>query len=509
MNTLGSHDFSGRNVIIIIIFLKVFGFQFAFGQSAGQGFCGTPDLTDYIGDKELLKNNFTLRRNTVDYYPIQVFPVAQNDGEGRLTRLEMLRGICSLNKDFLEYGLQFYLKNPIRDINNDDYFVHNQSNGYKMMRNNNVTGVFNIYIVKDPNSTCGYFSPANEAVALAKNCFIGGQHAITHEMGHYFGLPHTFRGWEERKYDKDDVPYYLSVRGRDTMYVETVDGRNCSFSGDNFCDTPPDYLSDRWNCDGSGLSTKTYLDPNGAEFKVNGTNYMSYSTDRCQSEFTPEQTDRMHQILQSRYSSRRYKYIPPPNVKGSAIHLSAPEDLSDVDHDKVTLSWEALAGAQEYIVQVSILPGIIFDKYKQMLQFTTTETEIIIPSNQLKPEQKYYWRVIPLNSFTFCVEPSDQKSFTPQIKSSTHLLPDGDKIRIYPNIIRAGQPEIRIVYTFTTPRQLQLSMYNLNGQLMTQSREKVIGDSESTLHTGNLQSGLYLIHISDGKNVVVQKLMVQ
>ncbi len=509
MNIFESHKISGRNVIIIILILKAFTSQSAFAQSTGEAFCGTPSLTEYIGDVNQLKKRPVVRSNSVDYYPLQIFSVAKSNGEGGLSRLEILRGLCTLNDDFLDYGLQFYLKNPIREINNDDYYEHSQSNGYKMMRNNNVTNVFNIYIVQDPNGTCGYFSPANEAVAIGQLCFIGGTHALTHEMGHYFGLPHTFKGWEKRSYDKDNVPRYLGIRGRDTTYVETVDGSNCSFSGDGFCDTPPDYISERWNCTSSGLSIKTYLDPNGAEFEVDGTNFMSYAQDRCQSMFTPEQTDRMHQILETRYSNRRYKFIPSPEVKGEAIRMTAPADQVDVDHEDVTLKWDPLAGAQEYIVQISILPGILFDKYNKMLQFTTTETEIKIPSNQLKPEQKYYWRIIPLNSFTFCPEPSDQRAFTPQVKSNTHVLPDGDKIRIYPNMIFSGQSEIKIQYTFSTARQLLFSIYNVQGQLIRHSKERVIGHSESLLYTGDLKSGLYLIHISDGKNRVLQKLMVQ
>src|SRR5680860_408041 len=250
MNETKRHNFSGGNVIIIILILKVFTGQFAFGQSTGEAFCGTPDLTNYIGDQVNMNYVSVLRRSTIDYYPVQIFSVAQSNGEGRLTELDLRRALCTLNEDFLEYGLQFYMKNPIHDINNDDYFDHNQSNGYKMMRNNNMTGVFNIYIVKDPNKTCGYFSPANEALALSQSCFIGGTHALTHEMGHYFGLPHTFKGWENHTYNKDDVPDYLGVRGRDTLYVETVDGANCAFAADKFCDTPPDYISDRWNCNG-------------------------------------------------------------------------------------------------------------------------------------------------------------------------------------------------------------------------------------------------------------------
>lgn len=509
MYDLLSHIFSGRKVIIIILILEVFSGQFAFGQITGSGYCGTSDLTAYIGRAAQLDYVHSLRRNTIEYYPVQIFSVARSNGDGRLSDIEMRKGLCTLNEDFLDYGIQFYMKNPIRDINNDDYYEHSQSNGYKMMRNHNVTGVFNIYIVKDPNETCGYFSPSNEAVAVGQFCFIGGTHALTHEMGHYLGLPHTFKGWENREYDKSNVPDYLGVRGRDTVFVETVDGSNCIVSGDGFCDTPPDYISERWNCTGDGMSSISYLDPNGDEFFVDGTNYMSYAQDRCQSMFTPQQVDRMHLFLDTRYNSRRYKFIPPARAQGLDMELVSPANQADVDMNEVELSWKPLPDAEEYIVQVSILSGILFDKGNKLLQYRTSDTKVSIPSNDLKPEQQYFWRVIPVNRFTFCLEPSDESSFTPQIKSNTHLLPDGDQVRVFPNIIKAGSPTIHLQYKFTTPRNLRLTLYNVSGQILSSINQRILGDTESSFHPGDLQGGLYILHISDGKNVITQKLMVQ
>ncbi len=217
----------------------------------------------------------------------------------------------------------------------------------------------------------------------------------------------------------------------------------------------------------------------------------------------------MHLILETRYSSRRYKFIPPSKMNGQNISINEPEDQSDVEFDNVKLSWKILPDAGEYIVQVSTLPGILFEKSNNILQYSTSDTEITIPSNELKPEQKYYWRVIPLNNFTFCSEPSPQKSFTPQIKSSTHLLPDGNQIRVYPNIIFAGQSNVRVDYKFNTPRQIHLNLFNVNGQLVSSENVNIIGDTESSFSTGNLKGGLYILHISDGKNVVTQKLVVQ
>mgnify|MGYP000043822657 FL=1 len=58
----------------------------------------------------------------------------------------------------------------------------------------------------------------------------------------------------------------------DTAYVEKVDGSNCEYAADGFCDTPPDYLAYRWTCNQStGTSFGTMLDPNGESFKSDAT----------------------------------------------------------------------------------------------------------------------------------------------------------------------------------------------------------------------------------------------
>lgn len=500
--------FQAVNVRIIMQFFFILLGHFTYAQTSSPMPCGTPDLTDYIGDTDDLPR-IHMRSGQVKYYPLQIHSVGRSDGEGHLSALEMRRALCVLNEDFAEYGIQFFMKDPVRMIHNDDYYEHDQNDGHRLMRNHNVKNAFNVYVVEYAYGTCGYFSPANQGVVVAKNCFKGGTHTLTHEMGHFFGLPHTFNGWENRKYDRDNVPRYLSIRGRDTLFVERVDGKHCDKAGDFFCDTPPDYINYRWSCDREGNSLETFVDPEGVEFKLDGTNFMSYSSDNCQRRFTPEQEIRMHEILEDRYKNLEYKFIPPAPVSGEEISMIEPRNADDIDITNTRLIWGEIPDATQYIVQISRFTGILFDRDPSLVTFHTDDPELVVPEDVLDVDRDFYWRVYPVNEFTFCPQASEIRSFTPRAATHTHQLPDGEEIKIFPNMISAGQGTIQVQYDFAQARDVTIRLYDLQGRLLRQADERVVGEMITPFDAGRQSAGMYLLRITDGQFAITQKIIVQ
>lgn len=105
-----------------------------------------------------------------------------------------------------------------------------------------------------------------------------GVGTLLHEMGHYFGLPHTFEG----------------------SGVELVDGSNCETAGDGICDTPADPFVEgedmaEYVSDCRFISLK--VDANGEYYRPDIGNIMSYYP--CTCGFTFGQYFRMAQLAQN------------------------------------------------------------------------------------------------------------------------------------------------------------------------------------------------------------------
>ncbi len=155
----------------------------------------------------------------------------------------------------------------------------------------------NIYIVTKLVGAAGYGTlPGNagyDGIFLSPGqTFTNGNDFLTHEMGHYMGLFHTF----------------------ETVFNDSgneCQNDNCLLRGDRNCDTPPVKVDDcgSTTCPGSG-------DPNNS-FK----NYMSYCNGATR--FTQGQKDRVRAALFSEY---RISLISSPALIPVTTSLEASID---------------------------------------------------------------------------------------------------------------------------------------------------------------------------------------
>ncbi|WP_367389216.1 T9SS type A sorting domain-containing protein [Lewinella sp. LCG006] len=440
------------------------------------------------------------RTDDVLYLPLQVHMVGTDQGTGYMSTKAVFQAFCTLNEDFAQANIQFFLANPINYIDNSGYYQHEFDGGYDMMAQNNFPNVINCYIVEDPAGNCGYFFPGVDGIALAKGCTGPNDHTWAHEVGHFLSLPHPFYGWEGETHNYSS-PAPLSWEG---WQVEKVDGSNCTNAGDGFCDTAPDYLNYRWNCNADGFSSTVQTDPNGATFVSDGTLYMSYSNAACKSTFSDDQIAAMRANIEE---VRTNLITLPPAVEDitisaqDEINLLVPASGVLAEGDPVTLTWEAIPGATHYIVQVNPFNffSIIFEE--QIVEGPS------IQISGLQPNRTHYWRIKPFNWYNTCSDFTSSSSFETGITTATQERLPGESFQISPNPSSTGQVSLRIQTTTNTLANWQL--IDSRGSLQqTGSFQTSTGTQEQVLDISGLPAGLYFIQLQLDGRQSVHKLMV-
>ena len=239
-------------------------------------------LNDSIKDED--------RHNSVLRFPLRIAIVQSDSVELHLNEVALNRAIFYLNKSFMDASFVFYIDRVdviiselhLEDLSDNQYQVYNDfadTYDHKDM--------ITIYIFDHGENFChttptsiscgrtGGFSYvlSNRTSSIVLSKFdLSDQKVVAHEVGHFFGLYHTF---EESQFGKDDSDPDL-----------------CWQQGDRICDTPADpggiyeiYINYS-TCEMLGLKTKL-----GTDYKPLVNNYMSYYKP-CylkEYEFTPEQ----------------------------------------------------------------------------------------------------------------------------------------------------------------------------------------------------------------------------
>jgi hypothetical protein len=392
--------------------------------------------------------------------------------------------ICQLNERFAPVGFYFYINGPINYIDNSTYYAHTFWEGYSMMSSNNVSNSVNVYFVGDPNGNCGYFAPGPDAVAIKNSCGQPTSTTLTHELGHYFGLPHTFYGWEN-----GNTPWNPEL-------VTRGPGANCSFEGDMFCDTDADYLDYRWQCPYGGSK----LDANGDEYHPDSSVYMSYSYDACQSRFTAQQIGAMQSDLHT-WRTDLLAGGHPVYTTLDTPKLVYPN--STVYSNNKTIRWNKVPGAEMYQVKITFHPSSLV-KQQALITDTMLTLDFV-----LSEQANYLVKVIPISGMNVCREKIGSKQFN--YSSSTLSIAttgnDGRGFTIAPNPA-SGHTVVRM--DGLTGGEYAVELLTITGQrLYSQAVTNRNGSAELHIPLQGLTAGLYLLRLSGDNTVRTEKLIVQ
>lgn len=215
------------------------------------------------------------QETTVKKVPIRIGIVQEDESESSIAE-EVVRNIISnLNKSFEDAMFVFYLdeidlivsKMKLEDLSKNRFNLYD-----KFSNKNDKDSIITIYILdhreefckEDENGVvCGrtggfsYILTERTNNIVVSKFDMENSKIVAHEMGHFFGLYHTF---EEHLFGKDNF-----------------DNKDCHTTGDKICDTPPDpgafyeiYVN-YTKCEMIGLE-----DDNGNEYKPFLENIMSY-----------------------------------------------------------------------------------------------------------------------------------------------------------------------------------------------------------------------------------------
>ena len=324
------------------------------------------------------------KRLGMNYVPIKVHIVGDDNGDGYYSLEYLLNSICNLNEDYAPMNIYFYLWGEINYINNSNYYDHNAFYGGVMFSAHNFSNMLNVYFVNDPDGACGYYSPIMDAIAIKKSCQTSDDNTLTHEIGHYFSMPHTFYGWEGGTPALSDQE----------KVARTGSGSNCSQAADGFCDTDPDYLAYIWGL--SNCNSSVLYDPDSVAFQVDPTNFMSYAYDICQTKFSSQQQSA---ILANLVSQRPYllNYSNPSEFNiPQTVNIIGPLDgESGIPYNWVALQWDTLAGAIGYHVMVTETPSFV----SSLIDTIVSESYLI---TELEEDESYRWKVKALYDGNTC-----------------------------------------------------------------------------------------------------------
>ncbi len=227
-------------------------------------------------------------------FTIVAHMVRDSFGEPNITQAEIDDEIDKLNADFAPICVDFEICD-YRFLDNFQYDnIEDNAELNEMFTYYNEEFRINMYFISSSDSPfCGIATLAgitsmnNPGIAILKGDCIGDDsRTVSHEMGHYFGLLHTFEG-------------------SDGPTPELVDGSNCETAGDLVCDTPADpyvagdpadqYVDEDMDC----RFIRQIRDGNSDWFVPDVGNIMSYYQSACSCGFTYGQYDRMAQIYLS------------------------------------------------------------------------------------------------------------------------------------------------------------------------------------------------------------------
>jgi Secretion system C-terminal sorting domain len=505
--------------LLLLVFCTFGALAQTTSDDALPNYCGTtPSKAPWWLDFQRTKAAGQLRGgDSIIYIPMTIHLLGTNDNKGYVGTKLLLEAICQLNADYETAKIQFYVQGEWHRIANTAWDSHKTvKEGAKMMLANNVANTVNIYIVTNPAGNCGYNLPY-AGIALNRSCITAGKHTWAHELGHGLSLNHPFLGWEGNKYDyAKPTPTKLTYNYTDfketyfpqdtliidTAFVELMDTSNCSIAADKICDTRPDYINYRWDCDAQNNSLLLQKDPNNVNFYSDGSLFMSYSLDKCQSRFSAGEIAQMRYMVKLKRPEWVHYSLPEPIITAKEVTLLSPTNNQKVQYNNVTLTWEKVEFATQYQLQISRFSNFGF------IDFDTLVTLPKASVYKLSNNKTYSWRVRPFNNSSPCTAFSSAGTFEGTVISSVQQLDAVTQCVIFPNPVHHNE-QLTLDFESIEVQPLTLRLTDVSGRVLySESIESKLGKNTFLLPIKNQATGLYFVELMGKTGRISIKIVV-
>lgn len=463
-------------------------------------------LEEFLEYKQLRNST-----DSISYVPVFVHIAGESDGTGYTPIERVIGSICKFNLDYADQNIQFYLSG-YQYVPNPLVYNHGNSSGdataQYAMSLYKVPDALNIFIgrsVTSGDQFLAYYTSFLDIVYSFKSGVGAGDPTLTHELGHFFSLPHTFFGWEGTNYATESVNGKAPelVGGREVeKEIRGQTGENCQIAADGFCDTPPDYSSDRAPCP----QTTSWRDPDSTLINPDESNFMSYFFDACMSTFSNDQKDAI--LLD--FVSRGYHILPKPSpllVQGTPTLDWPANGALAGNPTAVEFRWNAPDSASLYLVKIEkLVVGVPVDEIVRLVSGTSLWVS-------LDPNAQYRWSVQAMTRYDLCGNAvSTQATFNTAdwTVGTTDLALPISGSKVYPNPLSTGD-QLVIEVEASSNMEAEIRIFNQLGQVVmpAQNLQLLIGKNRETFQLSNLAAGMYLLEIQTSKEKITHKLMVQ
>ncbi len=492
----------------------------AFSQATPRGICGNMPsdaaMEKLMASKALYEKLDIIQIEGIKYIPIKFHLIAKTDGTGRVKEYNLLKQLCVLNEDYSNTEFQFYLKDasfsyynstPIYETPRSSQLATNQMSVLSSANHNAI----NVFIVKNIGSgqgglgtVLGYYDPAKDWVVMLKNEAQSGTNTLSHELGHFFSLAHTFYGWEGEPFQSSSSGWpQAPTNSPGGTLTEKQDGSNCENAADKLCDTPPDYnFGIIWS---SCTYTGGAKDPNGELVDPMENNQMCYFSGCYPYIFTQDQMNMMYaDYAKASRNYIRFDYVPNTNQVTEPAVLTWPANNANSGGTVgVVLDWEDVPNAELYLLEVSRTSN--FSQLNQT--FIVTESKKELP--ELTPNKNYFWKVTPFNEGASCVSgltsPKWKFKASPLATSNIEEINAWDVI---PNPTTSS--DLKFAIELDKALDVTAQLVSVNGQILNSKDLKInAGKQVIKMPDTKISNGTYFLRLISKNGMETRRVVIQ